>query len=297
MLIDVITDDATHRLLNAVERSNKGAGALGVLHFMLSRLPHPPGIDGVLPIVRRILEDKPSTIYRFDNGDVILTWSGSQRATRDALCTCLYDAFGKDFPSPELHSYYDSIAHAEDIRQICSTVYLPSPKTTDRKAEHHKPPTSTRVKDLQPRPDQMRTFTAATARRSARQKPEILVVEDQLFSRKLLLGLLDRSCRAYGATDVQSALDLYWSEAPDMVFLDIDLPDGSGHGLAAVLAALDPDSHIVMVTANSQPEDIQRARSNRVKGFIVKPYNRGKILEAVEKFRFEHRDRKPGASP
>ncbi len=77
---------------------------------------------------------------------------------------------------------------------------------------------------------------------------------------------------------------MYLTYAPDIVFLDIELPDIEGHRLAQLLKAIDPNAYIVMVTANNYAEDVAKAIENGAKGFIVKPYSKDKIIEAIVKF-------------
>ncbi len=112
----------------------------------------------------------------------------------------------------------------------------------------------------------------------------ILIVEDQDFSRKLLYDLLARqfiyTCHA--AKNAIEAIDLYAIHAPDIVFLDIILPDYSGHELATLIKTHDPKSYIIMVTANNFIKDVEIAKRNNIQGYITKPYSKNKIQAAVD---------------
>jgi CheY-like chemotaxis protein len=123
------------------------------------------------------------------------------------------------------------------------------------------------------------------ASRITLDKPTILIVEDQPFSRKLLLQTLTQKYTCYEASNVREAVALYAEYVPCMVFLDIELPDLSGHQLANFIKANDPDSYIVMLTANSHTKDVAQARDNHVQGYIVKPFSRQKIMGAIDKYR------------
>lgn len=124
--------------------------------------------------------------------------------------------------------------------------------------------------------------------------PTILIVEDQNFSRNLIEGMLIRNYTCYSASNIQQAIELYAEHIPCMVFLDIELPDGSGHEFAALVRKYDPDSFIVMVTANSYESDVARAVENKAQGFVVKPYSRQKIMLAVEKYIQGRKSKKTG---
>lgn len=137
---------------------------------------------------------------------------------------------------------------------------------------------------LQPTPKQIELFRAALAFRKQRVITEVLVVEDQLFSRRILWGLLKQSYQTHLAADAKEAWSMYLMFAPDVVFLDIELPDIDGHRLFQFLKAIDPEAYIVMVTANNYALDVATAIENGAKGFIVKPYNKEKIIGAIAKF-------------
>lgn len=124
--------------------------------------------------------------------------------------------------------------------------------------------------------------------------PTILIVEDQPFSRNLIEGMLMRHYACYSASNVKQAISLYGEHIPCIVFLDIELPDGNGHDLAALIKKTDPDSFIVMVTANSYQSDVTRAVENKTQGFVVKPYSRQKIMTYIEKYTQERKLKKIG---
>lgn len=114
--------------------------------------------------------------------------------------------------------------------------------------------------------------------------PTILIVEDQSFSRNLIEGMLIRNYACYSAHTLKQATALYAEHIPCIVFLDIELPDGNGHDLAALIKKHDPDSFVVMVTGNSTQKDVTIAVGNNAQGFIIKPYSRQKIMVAIEKY-------------
>ncbi len=122
--------------------------------------------------------------------------------------------------------------------------------------------------------------------------PTILIVEDQNFSRSLMEGMLIRNYTCYSASNVEQALELYAEHIPCMVFLDIELPDGNGHEFAALVKEYDPDSFIVMVTANNYEKDVSLAIKNKAQGFVVKPYSRQKIMVCIDKYIHERKSKK-----
>ncbi len=134
-------------------------------------------------------------------------------------------------------------------------------------------------------PARVAHFKIAKSTRQKRDKLGVLVVEDQLFSRRLLFEVLRHEFEVDLAANAREGLKLYLENAPDIAFFDIELSGESGHELARIVKALDPDSFVVMVTGNNSVEDVALAKSNRVEGFIVKPYSKAKIMESIEAYR------------
>lgn len=110
----------------------------------------------------------------------------------------------------------------------------------------------------------------------------ILIVEDHELFRKILKNSLPRQYTCHTAKDGHEAIELYSQYAHNIVFMDIHLPDMNGHDIAALIKTYDPDSFIVMVTANNYDKDVETAHTNKVQGFITKPYNKQKILDALD---------------
>lgn len=137
--------------------------------------------------------------------------------------------------------------------------------------------------------EQQKVFNDVLRLRPHRDLPKIMIVEDQMFSRQILHNMLTRSYNIYSASNAEEAFKYYIEYAPDIVFLDIMLPGISGHEFAGIIRRLDAKAFIIMVTASNNLEDIKRAQENHVAGFIVKPYNKQKILDYIRKF---YKDRK-----
>ncbi len=138
---------------------------------------------------------------------------------------------------------------------------------------------------------QRERFNETRAEKPYRKQLQILVVEDQIFSQKLLCEII-RSSRSNGqdapvidaVTGIHEGWKAYLKKAHDIVFADLGLADGSGHALARAIKELDPISQVVIVTANNFEEELGVARQNNVDGFIAKPYNKKQILDCIDKY-------------
>lgn len=119
--------------------------------------------------------------------------------------------------------------------------------------------------------------------REERDGLTVLVVEDDEAMMRLLCNML-RQFNVVRAKDGREALEQYYEHAPDMVFLDIQLPHLSGWEVMERIYAHDKNSFVAMVTAHAQADDVQKAIQLGVKGYIKKPFSAQKIQQYVEKF-------------
>lgn len=124
-----------------------------------------------------------------------------------------------------------------------------------------------------------------SSRRAARKTPEILIVEDDLFSQTLVKKAIG-DYRVSVAEDGQGAVLAYVKTAPDICFLDIELPDISGHEVLRKIRRLDEDAFVVMLSGNGDRENILRALDFGAQGFVGKPFSKEKLLQYISKSPF-----------
>src|ERR1700732_4527814 len=113
-----------------------------------------------------------------------------------------------------------------------------------------------------------------TAAPSLRRK--VLVVDDEPdIVRAVALRLKTAGYDVVTAMDGAGALMTAVTEQPDLVLLDIGLPYGDGHVVAARLRSNPKTAHfpILFLSARNAPEDLGSARSSGAVGFITKPYD------------------------
>jgi CheY-like chemotaxis protein len=111
----------------------------------------------------------------------------------------------------------------------------------------------------------------------------IIVVDDHPTFRATACALLEAEGFAVvgEAADGQSALDVIARLAPDVVLLDVQLPDLDGFELAARLAALDPAPMIVL-TSSRDPRDFgSLVAESGARGFIEKAELSGETMAAL----------------
>jgi len=120
-------------------------------------------------------------------------------------------------------------------------------------------------------------------KRAERKNTHILLVEDDAFT----LSLVEQVLKNYvviKTMDGGDALETYMLNAPDVVFLDINLPHVNGHEILKAILAFDPAAFVVMLSGNSYKEDVAKAIQNGAKGFVTKPFPKEKLMSYVKNY-------------
>ena len=115
---------------------------------------------------------------------------------------------------------------------------------------------------------------------------QILVVEDNERNMKLVRELLEATgYRAIEAATGSQALDLAREHRPDLVLMDIRLPDIDGVEALSRLRADDRTASIpvLAVTAQAMQGDRERCLAAGFDGYLSKPIDVGQLLEAVSR--------------
>lgn len=120
----------------------------------------------------------------------------------------------------------------------------------------------------------------------AAQTAHVLCIEDDIANLKLvqsMLGLLPH-VHASGASNGRDGLSLAQQRTPDVVLLDIHLPDTTGPALLQQLRELPglQGTAIVAVSADAQPTQIAQALAAGFDDYIVKPFDMQLLLDRVQ---------------
>lgn len=115
-------------------------------------------------------------------------------------------------------------------------------------------------------------------------KPQLLIVEDDYAMRDLYFHLFNDDYDVSFAEDGQSALNQYSSLNPEVVLLDIGLPDKSGLDVCQEIRALDQSStsSIMCVSGYDQDEDVLKAYKVGADDYTTKPFNPNVLQAKVE---------------
>lgn len=113
----------------------------------------------------------------------------------------------------------------------------------------------------------------------------VLVVDDAAFMRMMLTNMLTKGGHEVvgQAENGKQAVEMYSSLLPDLVTLDITMPEMDGLEALKLIMEKDPNAKIVMCSAMGQQAMVLDAVKSGAKDFIVKPFEDSKILETVAK--------------
>lgn len=120
-------------------------------------------------------------------------------------------------------------------------------------------------------------------RRTDREDITVLLVEDDILTQRLIRNSISKEYDVKATKNGQEAIIAYADIAPDIVFLDIGLPDVCGHKLLNKLLEMDPDAFIVMLSGNGDRQNIVKAVEAGAKGFIGKPFTKDKLVQYIQK--------------
>ena len=118
-----------------------------------------------------------------------------------------------------------------------------------------------------------------------RYQPKVLIVDDNDLMRTLLRGILrSESCQVVGeAKNGTIALDLVERTFPDVVFLDVMMPEMDGIEVLQYIKERHPRIKVIMITGNPSVENVQDSIQGGASGFIVKPFNTARVLDTLQK--------------
>lgn len=113
----------------------------------------------------------------------------------------------------------------------------------------------------------------------------VLVVDDAAFMRMMIKDILRRGgYQVVGeAEDGVKAIEKYRELKPDLVTMDITMPDMDGITAVKEIRAIDPNAVIIMCSAMGQQAMVIDAIQAGAKDFIVKPFQPDRVLEAIRK--------------
>ena len=114
---------------------------------------------------------------------------------------------------------------------------------------------------------------------------KVLIVDDAAFMRISIKNMLTKNgYEVVGeAENGLIGVEMFKELQPDIVTMDITMPEMSGLDALKEITKVDPQAKVVMVSAMGQEAMVREAIVSGAKGFIVKPFKEDGIIAAIKK--------------
>jgi two-component system chemotaxis response regulator CheY len=114
--------------------------------------------------------------------------------------------------------------------------------------------------------------------------PKILIVDDTEFSRvRMIKALGNAGYCVVEAEDGVEAIQRYCSERPDVVLMDITMPEMDGVSALREIRIVDPDARVIMLTRLGQEMVVLEALEAGARDYLVKPFEPDRVLATLNK--------------
>ena len=112
---------------------------------------------------------------------------------------------------------------------------------------------------------------------------KILLVDDAAFMRKMIKDTLTKNgyTEVFEAVDGADAVEKFGEIGPDLVVMDITMPNMDGLEALKAIRAKDGSANVVMCSAMGQESMVMDAVRSGAKDFIVKPFKPDRVLNTV----------------
>lgn len=127
--------------------------------------------------------------------------------------------------------------------------------------------------------------------RRARQEKIILVADDDLFMRtqvkgfvhKIMINGVYQKTTIFEAADGNDVVSIYKKHVPDVLFLDLHMPNKDGFSILQEIQALDRQAYVVMMSSDNTPKSMERLLKEGARGFLTKPFTKELLCDYIKK--------------
>jgi two-component system chemotaxis response regulator CheY len=284
----VIDEGADVKLVKALEGMRTNAAEIRCLHFNIAASPMytvyvQNSRKAIIVMIEEALGKEDQQIYFCDDGDIFIF--GTKISARGAMTLIsMLAAELKTAPSANFANLYQVENHITKLLfMVEQKIELKRNLAEAQYKEKLEKLQAQKRADILNTKLQSNKENTIAQRRRERAKPELMIIEDDAFSRRLVENVLQKKFNLTQLGIADLALATYAHIAPDLVFLDIDLPDVTGHDLLKKIIEIDPEAYVIMLSGNADKENIMQAMQNGAKGFVAKPFTRDKIFQYIER--------------
>lgn len=296
----VIAKDAEQKFKDDIEhyRPEEPARRCFYIRFSEAGLPKQAVIDTFLELLQAIPNSYRAQVYICEDADIFIVMHGFMQRQFVAFLEKLAETLQTDrimdlYDILEIDREWQHLTHLCDVK--LTELRRQREKEEGRLAQQEK----ARQKE---KADQItmdvlgrlspHLIDTMAERRKTRKNPLVMVVDDDQLSRTLVWNVIRTHCECVPAQTGREAILRYVEEVPDILFLDIGLPDIDGHQVLEHIFQIDPDAYVIMFSARKDKSNMLRALRAGAKGFVGKPFTREKLFHYIGESPYI-RDKKP----
>lgn len=264
--MEFITSQAEQQACEHIRPYRSAEKGLLAAFFDLSRTPY--AASGQRSYVKNFfaeeLQDPEAIIFQFMNGDILVL--SEKLATHHVLKAA--SRFGLDrYRNGKLYKL------PRDYDEIMETLvgYVKVHEAAAHKDTKMGLAASARERFLDVKVGGSLPSALSKIRR-ARQKIKVLIIDDDEFALCVAQQAVGKDYEVETARSAVDGIKKYVHIAPNILFLDINMPGVSGHDFLVKIFDLDPEAFVVMVSGHSDQNTIQKVKRLGAQGFISKPY-------------------------
>ena len=279
----IINESAEEKLIHRLEALKAAPDSTKYIYFHLMGIPSVDSIkDKIIKSTQQHISSEELQIYLCEDGDVcILSPSIVNKNANEFIDEIA--AYAKKLPNSDFVEFY------EIKRQINKILFILEQKQEKNlKAEKITLQEKEKQRAANKKREILSDVTLAKKgdiheRRKKRYSPQFMMIEDDAFSRRLVENVFQKQFPLTALPNADQAISTYITLAPDVLFLDIDLPNISGHELLEKIIEIDPEAYVIMLSGNSDQANIMQAMTHGAKGFVAKPFTREKLFQYISR--------------
>jgi len=111
----------------------------------------------------------------------------------------------------------------------------------------------------------------------------IMIADDDMFMRSLVAKSTNDCSKVIQIEKGDEVLETYKAYLPDILFLDIHMPGQNGLDALDKIIEFDQQAYVIMLSADSNKNNVISTNMRGARGFITKPFNREKVIEFINK--------------
>lgn len=287
----ILVEQESHRhLVRVLSRLKADPGTMRCLYFNFSGDPMraPKAHMATTPTIIVDLLNKHSAslehqIFAYDDGDIFILAADITGYDAQALAADVALRLG---PEASYHfvQFYRLDIQFEAVFNLALSKLQQMQKAIETAQEKKAQQQAAQKKDQILNPPVPYNQTSSIAeRRCGRAVPACMLIEDDVFSRRLVEKVLHKDFHLTTIPGAENALITYIAVAPNILFLDIGLPEINGHELLQRVMQIDPEAYVIMISGNADMPNVKRAMKMGARGFIAKPFTREKILQYIKR--------------